>query len=250
MRHLLILLLLVLGLAVTGTAQAEDKEILIFGDIDYKPVSWQENGEMHGLAVAAVAHIRRSTGLPVRLVLQPWNRSYKAALAGEGGVIGLSHTRERAQLFDYSPLIYESQIRLTMLQNRAFPFDGVHSLRGRKVGGQLGASYGEEIDNAVKTGSITMIRDTSIEVRLRNLLAGNIDCILMSSNVKALEDAVREVQRTDPELMARAGKLVTLDKPVQSDPVYLAFRKDSLPPEIRQRIFDALSRWKVPAQYQ
>lgn len=248
MRHLLILLLLLIGLAASTPARAE--EIIIFGDINYKPVSWQENGEMQGLAVAAVEHIRRSTGLPVRLVLQPWNRSFKAALAGEGGVIGLSHTRERAQLFDYSPVIFESQIRLTMLQNRSFPFDGIHSLRGRKVGGQLGASYGEAIDNAVKAGSITMIRDTSLEIRVRNLLAGNIDCILMSSSVKALDEAVREVQRTDPDLVARSGKLLTLDEPVKSDPLYLAFRKDSIAPETRQLIFDALSKWKVPAQYQ
>ncbi|WP_028456440.1 substrate-binding periplasmic protein [Chitinilyticum litopenaei] len=242
MKRLLPLLLL-LGL-LPGLLRAH--EILIYGDIDYKPMSWLENNEMQGIAVAAVEHVRQQTGLPVRLVLQPWNRSYNAALAGKGGIIGLSYTRERTTLFDYSPVVYDSKIRIATLRSKAFRYKSVDDLRGKRIGSQLGASYGEAVDTAVRAGTITMVRDTSLEVRIRNLFAGNIDVILMSSSPKSLEDVVRN----DPELTPRAGEVMILDEPLKSDPLYLGFRKGSLNPEVQQQIFDALARFKPPAQYQ
>ncbi|MBE9609245.1 substrate-binding periplasmic protein [Chitinilyticum piscinae] len=242
-RPLLCLLCLFMALPGTPT-RAED--LVIYGDVAYRPVSWLENGENRGLAVALVEHVRQSTGLELRLVLQPWKRSYQAALAGEGGIIGLSLTRERQQLFDYSPLIYDSQILVVTRRERPACDKGPASLRGRKVAGHLGVSYGENIDAAIRAGDISMTRDGSLEVRVRNLLAGNIDCILMSSGRKGLED----VLRNSPDLDRRSDEIIVLDQPINSDPLYLAFRKGSISPQTRERIFAALARWKPAAPNQ
>jgi len=226
-------------------APAAAETLIVFGDDAYAPVIHMKQGQPDGALVRLLKRAESLTGDHYDLRLVPWKRAYELARRGEGGLIGVSYTQERAAIFDYSKSMYDDDIRIVTLKGREFAFAELSDLKGKLLGGVRGASYGEAVDKAIAAGLIQVDRDIGQVSRLRKVLAGRLDAALVG-NGPAGFDAVID---SHPELQANRDKFVALVKPLARDPLYLAFPKELGKSAALARFNEALDKLrKEPAR--
>ncbi|GAA5175639.1 hypothetical protein GCM10025771_08340 [Niveibacterium umoris] len=226
------------ALLLAGLAHGADDALVVFGDDNYPPIIWAENGEPRGELPRILSEVEALLGKRFTLQQSPWRRAYESALAGKGGVIGVSLTSERQKLFDFSDPIYDDNINVIVLRGHEFAFRALEDLNGKKLGGQLGASYGEAFDTALQNRSLVVDRDTSQIQRLRKLLAGRIDAALIGNGHAGLDATIA----ADPELLRNRDRFVALERPLAIDRLYLAFPKSMQAGELLQQFNAALHR--------
>lgn len=153
--------------------------------------------------------------------LLPWSRAYQMAQRGEAGIIGLSMTERRLELFDYSEVIFFDEVVVVVKRGHEFPFTTIQDLRGKRVGVGRGGTFGDDFDEAVDSGLFELYEDNGDVLRLKMLLAGRIDAALISPGKVAVEQLVS----SSPALRPLKDQLVVLPVPLKSDPNYLGFSK-------------------------
>jgi len=87
------------------------------------------------------------------------------------------------------------------------------------LGGNVGASYGTEVDAAIAAGLFTVDRDANQANRLRKVLARRMDGALIGNG----EVGLLAVLHSDSELWAARDQLTTLERPLTRDPLFVAF---------------------------
>jgi ABC-type amino acid transport substrate-binding protein len=205
-----------------GTLAAVNAETLqIRGDSEYVPVIYLRGGQPAGLLPAILKRAEAITGDRYEIELSPWKRAYDLAARGEGGVVGVSYTEERAKIFDFSKPVYDDDIQLVMLKDRSFTFNKLDDLKGKVVGGVSGASYGDKVDKQIAAGLFAVERDVSQTGRLRKLLAGRLDAALIGNGQAGFESVINSHE----ELRANRDRFVIAPVAVNLDPLHLAFAK-------------------------
>ncbi len=204
---------------VAGVASAE--HLLVYGDDAYAPVIYNVNGKPTGVLVDTLHQASALTGDTYEVRLFPWKRAYEHARAGRAAVVGISKTDERMALFDFSDAIYFDDIQIVVKKGREFPFTQLSDLKGKTIGGVLGASYGSAVDTAIQDGLFKMDQDTGQKGRLHKLLLDRVDAAFIGNGNEGLDRVIR----SDPELQARRDELVVLSTPLTRDPLYLAAAK-------------------------
>jgi polar amino acid transport system substrate-binding protein len=198
------------------------EEVVVFASDDYRPVSFRnEQGKEDGIAYALIKHYEQLTGRKVILDMASWKRSYLLAEKGKGGIIGLSKTKARSEIFDYSEPFYESIVGIVVKKGKEFPFNSVADLKGKLIGVTNGASYGEEFDNALAAKLFDVDMNYASDIRLKKLLYGRVDCAVVNNGELGLDEMIKK----DPELLNKRAQFVYLSKPLVRDPLYLAFHK-------------------------
>jgi ABC-type amino acid transport substrate-binding protein len=209
-----------LWLAIMLSAAAHADDLMVFGDDAYAPVIFQrQGGQPDGVLVRLLKRAEAFSGDRYHLQLLPWKRAYEMARRGEGGLIGVSYTQERAALFDFSKPVYDDDIRVVTLKGHEFPFNDLADLKGRLLGGVIGASYGERVDQAIAAGTLQIDRDIGQVGRLRKLLIGRLDAALIGNGQAGFE----AVLASSPELLAKREQFVLLSRPLTRDVLHLAF---------------------------
>lgn len=201
-------------------AQAQ-KPRVILGDDSYPPVIHMVKGRPQGFLVDVLERVQPRVQGNFDIQLMPWKRAYVLALRGQGGLVGVSRNQEREALFDFSQPIYNDDIRVVVLKGQGFPFRDLADLRGRRIGGVSGASYGERVDAAIRDGIFTVDRDIGQVSRLRKLLAGRLDAAFIGNGEKGLE----WVLSSHAELTEHRAQFELLPVPLTTDPLHLAFPK-------------------------
>jgi polar amino acid transport system substrate-binding protein len=210
---------LLAGLPLTGRAET----LSIYGDDSYAPVIYLDKASRKpaGFLVDLLRRAEAYSGDRYVIEVMPWKRAYVMAQRGQAGLIGVSFSQERATQFDFSRPIYNDDIHVVVLRGKEFPLQGLADLRGKLIGGVIGASYGETVDRAIAGGVFKVDRDVGQTSRLRKLLAGRLDGALVGNGPRGFEAVVQ----SHPELMAHRDELVLLPVPVTHDPLHLAFPK-------------------------
>ena len=218
MRHLQFLVALT-WILFWGHGHAETLTIL--GDDAYPPIVHLKAGKPAGVLPAILARAEKMTGDRYEIRLSPWKRAYDLAQRGEGGLIGVSYTKERAAFFDYSRPLYDDNILIVTLKGRSFPYSKLSDLKGKVIGGVNGASYGEEVDEAIAKGLFTVERDVSQAGRLRKLLADRLDAAFIGNGQAGFDNIVGSSE----ELRANRDRFTILPVALTKDPLHLAFAK-------------------------
>ncbi len=197
-------------------------EITILGN-DYKiPKIYIEGGSPRGILVDIAKYIDDNLKeYSFHYKLTPWARAYKSAVDGQGGIIGLSKTRERLKIFDYSDVIFYDDVIIVVLKDKEFQFEKMEDLKGRTVGIGRGGSFGDAYEKAKSEGVFKVEEDNGPVLRLRKLLQSRIDCALMSPGKFALYCTIDQ----DKNLMENKDKFIVLSKPLTRDPNFLGFSK-------------------------
>lgn len=195
--------------------------LVVFGDDAYAPVVFLVDGNPAGVLPDILSRAEALTGDRYQLQLSPWRRAYELARRGEGGVVGISYTEERAALFDFSKPLYEDNIQIVTLNDRTFPFAHIEDLQGKTVGGVNGASYGTAVDQAIADGLFTVDRDVGQAGRLRKLLAGRLDAAFIGNGMAGFNSVIDSHQ----DLRDNRNRFTILPTPLTHDQLYLAFAK-------------------------
>lgn len=211
--------------------------LLISGDDNYPPIIYQENQRPAGALPALLNALGKQTGLQFQLQLFPWKRAYETAVSGKSGLIGVSRNAEREKQFDFSDPLYFDDINLIAIKSRSFPFNGFDDLGGLRIGAQNGASFGEEADKELLAHKISLERDDSATSRLKKLLAGRLDLAVVGNGRAGLEGLLDN----DPGLASNRDQFVILPKPLNHDPLYLAFPKSMKMQAVLARINKAMA---------
>nr|WP_314900120.1 transporter substrate-binding domain-containing protein [uncultured Deefgea sp.] len=197
-------------------------DIVIYGDEDYPPIMYKDaQGQAQGVMAEAVRNFEKFSGQKIRQEPTSWRRAYEYATRGKGGIIGLSKTKERLAIFDYSDVIFEDNVYLTVRRGKEFDFKKLNDLKGKLIGVHLGASYGESVDAAIKAGIFSADTSTTDVIRLRKLLRGRLDAAVVTHGQIGLD----AILKSDPELIANKNEFVVLATPLVRDPLYLGFAK-------------------------
>ena len=197
-------------------------EITILGN-NYKiPKIYEEHDTPRGILVDITNYIDgQMKDYTFNISLYPWMRAYKMALRSKGGLIGLSKTQERLEIFDYSDVVYFDEVIIVVMKGHEFDFENIEDLKDKIIGIGRGGSFGDEYEKAKKEGLFKVEEDNGPVLRLRELLAKRIDCALISPGIFALNETIKKHK----SLMNNKAEFVVLSKPFMRDPNFLGFHK-------------------------
>jgi polar amino acid transport system substrate-binding protein len=230
-------LILVLVLAASGTAGLHAETLVVYGDDNYLPVIHHgASGKPAGVLVDILRKVSARTGDTYDIQLYPWKRAYELARRGSGALVGVSLTAERSDIFDFSDPIYNDDIQIVVRKGREFKFDQISDLKGKTLGGVIGASYGDLVDSAIQDGLFKVDRDVGQTGRLRKLLAGRMDGAIIGNGTAGYEALLR----SEPDLLAQRNRLGILKTPLARDPLYLAAPKSMQKKNVIERFNKAL----------
>ncbi len=215
---ILMIFLLIIFLSV-GNIFAQ--ELTILGYDKEPPKFYKERGQPKGIFIDMLRYIEKEIGYTFHIKLYPWKRAYTYSLMAKGGIIGLSMTKERLQIFDYSDIMYYDEVMVVVIKGKEFHFENINDLKGKKVGLIRGATFGDEFNQAVRSRLFTPKEDESHVQRLMKLLYGRIDVALVAPGKAGVFNYIQ----SDPHLRENKNKFVVLSKPLKRDPNYLGISK-------------------------
>lgn len=230
---------------LSGPSPVRAETIPVYGDSGYAPVIYLEDGKAKGTLVDILKAASRRSGDDFEIRLVPWKRAYESSQTGQGALVGVSLTSERSQIFDFSEPIYSDDIQIVVLKGREFPFRQLSDLKGKSLGGVLGASYGDAVDKAIKDGLFAVDRDIGLSSRLLKLLAGRIDGALVGNGQAGFEAALQ----SSPELLANRSKFNVLKVPLTQDLLYLAIPKSMKKSDVIARFNVALRQLQKTGEF-
>ncbi|HND85991.1 MAG TPA: transporter substrate-binding domain-containing protein, partial [Pseudobdellovibrionaceae bacterium] len=184
-----------------------------------------------GILVDELTKLGKKINVEFKFELFPWARALEKSKDGSGGIIGVSKTSEREQVFDYSEPIYVDSIIAVVMKGREISFRTLEDFNGKRIGVQIGASYGEEVDRYLASGKAIVDRDVDRVNRIVKLLNNRIDVAFIGNGHKGLKQIIENKSFKDS-----GKKLIVLPKRIQEDPLYLAFAKKANKTELIKKI--------------
>lgn len=195
--------------------------VTIFSADDFPPVIHLQDGKPAGALSDVLKRVEQQSGIQFQLILLPWKRAYLEAEQGNGGIIGLSKNTERLTIFDYSDVVYNNDILIVTHRQNPLKFDTLADLYGKKIGIQIGVSYGDDFAAAVLNNKLQVAEVGDVPHRLRLLLAGQVDGVLGGNELRDFA----LIAKNDPFFTAHRDELMLLPKPFAEDPLFLGFAK-------------------------
>lgn len=174
-----------------------------------------DTGMPGGLYCELILEAFKRMDVPVVVRAVPWKRALYDADAGAAGIGGVYSNSERLQKYDYSDALFEERIVVYVPKGKDFRLTSIADLYGKKINVMAGWSYGDEFDEAVKAGLITVDEVSGDEKTLFLLAAGRNDATL--SVLESGEATVRK--------LGYADRLTRLPEVLIVNKTYLAFGK-------------------------
>jgi polar amino acid transport system substrate-binding protein len=243
--HRFVLKALILCVSSLYASTAFGEKVVVYAHEAYFPAVYLDHGKATGILPDIFTRLSKDTGDTYELVLVPWKRALQQSLNGKGGITSFSFTKERAILYDYSEPIYDDELQLVVLKGHEFVFREIVDLKGKTVGGNVGAVFGEKIDQAIADGMFKMERDEAHISRLLKLLHGRMDVAIMAGGAENIESLLV----SNPELKEARSKFVVLPNPFAKDTLFLAFVKTMNMKPALARFNKALADLKKSKEY-
>lgn len=245
LRHSLLRLSVILTTTLLSAPCFSEEIIRIYTieefDNDGKPVPLHKDTvtllNLLGKNLAAQFEVRRV----------PWKRAMDNALQGDGILLGMSITTERAKKFAFSDPINMSRNWLITRCDAKFPFDTLADLKGKTLGVVLGTSAGEQFDQQANV-LFKLENDTGAGIsRLQKLMAGRMDALVWygsTDNVKEMEGIINRTFTTNfpNQKNNTTAPLCVLPKPVSTVSNHFAMKLDSDKNQLLTRINLAMAK--------
>lgn len=199
--------------------RAFGEDIVIYGNDSKPPKYFIENNQPKGILIDIMKYVDTKLQESFSYKLYPWKRAYSKALRGDGGIIGLSKNKERLEIFDYSDVMYYDTLLFVVIKGNEFTYNDVNDLKGKKIGCQRNASFGDNFEEAKKY--LIFEEDNSNKTRLLKLLNKRIDVALIGPGKVGVDNVIKN----DELLYKNRDKFIIIKKPFKNDPNYLGFAK-------------------------
>jgi polar amino acid transport system substrate-binding protein len=186
----------------------------------------------YGIAGKLITEAFAASGVEVVYVIYPWNRALE--LSRRGGIEATAtwfESADRRADYHLSDPLFDSKFLLYYLKDKPIAWQKVDDLDGIKIGATTGYFYGEAFAQAEKSGKITVIRASSDETNLKNLLLGRLDAFPLDQQVAEFLFA-NDIPSTDA---ARIGHNAVA---VHSRPQHLLISRKAANGEALIRLFN------------
>jgi len=215
-----------------------DENIVVFGN-NYKPPKiWTQDTIDQGILVEVMYEVQKELGIKFEVQTHPWARAFKLASFNQGGIVGISYTKQRAKKFDFNSVpLFLDTIILVVKKGKEFSFENITDLKDKKVGYCRGCSFGKVFEEAKKY-FIPIETDDSREQRLKMLLNDKIDVALIGPGNIGFFTVCDETNQFED------GDFTVLKKPLVVDPNYIAFEKSMKKKELLEK-FDKILQKKI-----
>jgi two-component system cell cycle sensor histidine kinase/response regulator CckA len=153
---------------------SSNRPLVLFGDANFPPMSWVENGEPKGLNVDVAKAVAAKMGRELRLELMNWNYAQSRVRAGEAdGLLAMTFSPERAEVFDFAvPTL--SRFYSLFVRSGDLTIDRVDDLTGKRVGVTLGGLPRTVLG---ARGNINLVLVDSYPDAFDRLSAGALDAV-------------------------------------------------------------------------
>ena len=206
MNQLKIVTLLLAFISPLCVSESHPIQITIYGDDNYPPYSFVENGKTKGIYYdileEAFAQMPR---YDVELKSIPWKRGL--ALLQQGKIFALypPYYRPERQFMDYSIAILEEELVAVCLANEMMSArtEWVEDYVGLTIGINLGYASIKESDQ----GKLTIVESKGTREGLMRLASGKIDCYV-NDKISILWEVNRikkQLWKEDPEVVVGAS---------------------------------------------
>jgi len=237
--------LAVLFLVYSFTPCGNAEEIVRLTNGEWSPYM-SKNLKHYGVFSHIVTEAFGLEGIKVNYRFFPWKRGYEIAKKGKfDGSIGWAPTRKREEDFYFTNPVTHNKKVFFHLKNTPFKWNTIENLKGLKIGGTLGYTYGEEFDRAAKEGRIQVQYVPKETQNLKKLLKGRIDIFPVEIEIG--------YALIYSELFPKQAALLTHHpKPVQETPLCVVISKN-MDSQRAKRLVNAfnegLNRLKATGKY-
>lgn len=169
----------------TGTGGEGDRTLVMATSADYPPYEFVDSAsgsqEIQGFDVDIARYITEELGYELEIQNVDFNGLIPALQANRADFVmaGMTPTDERKQNADFSDIYYEARNTIVTTQNSGL--NTIDSLRGKKVGVQLGSTQEQAAKEQVQGATIVSLN--RINEMIQELKAGRVDAVIMEDTV-------------------------------------------------------------------
>lgn len=214
-------------------AERSTVRVLVIGVIEYPPYEYLEGGYVKGPSVEVVQEVFRRMGQPIELRVLPWSRMLHMMEIGDlDAALDVYYTPERNEYMVYPdhPTAVYPQVFFVESDSDITFSGSLEDMEGYTINVIRDFSYGEAFDNAVKDGTLTVVRSDSSESQMFKLANGRI-------NIAA--DTLFSGTRVAKE-MGYEDQVKALEPPFDLLYSYLTFSKESAFADVQQEYDEVL----------
>lgn len=169
----------------------------------------------NGLAINLVTTALKRAGYPASVKFESWPRTMQGVNIGVYDVIGaIWYTSDRAEAFAFSEPYLTNVVKVVRRKDRAFPFNHLTDLVGKRVGIVNGYAYGDNFD---RIELLTKVPSNHVILNLLDVAAGRLDA--------TLDDELVLRYGISRYLKNTSNELEILPKPVSSRGLRIAVSK-------------------------
>ena len=151
-----------------STISVAKETVTIASNCDASP-GWSEYSKHYGFILHIVTEAFKVKGVQVEVIwYNSWKRAFEQAKKKEAdSTCCWFFVEERTKGFYYSDPVTEDAQVFFHLKSFKFDWNTVDDLKGIQIGGNTGFFYGDEFNEAEKTGKITMDRARNYDQNLK-----------------------------------------------------------------------------------
>ncbi len=185
------------------------------------PPYLSKDSKHYGFASHIVTEAFAQVGIRVEYGFRPWKRAYLLAQRGawDGSVVW-AWSKERAEGFYFSDSVMEAENVFFHRRDTFFNWKTYDDLAGQRIGATSGYYYGDEFEEAEKSGIIKVDKAVSDELGFKKLLKRRIDAFVIVSDVgytlmsKLLTHSQKTLLTHHPKPVYKTGFSLILSKKV------------------------------------
>jgi polar amino acid transport system substrate-binding protein len=226
-------------LAFSLAVSAGRADELVAVDEGNPPFSYESSTGTAGVYPALIRGLFRRINVPVTIQAMPWKRAAMMADTDGIGLCGLIKTERYEARYDFSAPLVALDMRIYVRRGKAFPYAGLESLRGRRLGVLRGWTYGDAFELARAQNWFDVEEASGDGLNIDKLINNRIDAALIPREaadlILSMSDAI--------------GRVAPLDTPFLSESTYLAFAKSANKKPLIEALNGALAEMRADGSY-
>lgn len=167
----------------------------------------------------------------------PWKRAMQQGLsdARYSGLMAVWRTAEREKICHFSAPIGSTQTVLAYLKETPLQAASLADLRDMRIGTVAGYANGEQFDDMLKRGELTVDEGVNDEINLKKLLIKRFPVIVIEKHVLRYLLLSRQFSKAERE------RIAIIENVFKERPVHICFKRSS-EGEARQKGFNSVIR--------
>lgn len=204
-------------LLIVVSLSTRSQTIVLTAVGDPWPVLLNPDTKEQGLLTEIVRKAYKTQGYDLKIKFVPWSRAMVMIQQKQADLlIGAWYTEERNDYLLYSDIIFSSALSFVKLKDSPFEYEGLASLKGKRVGTILGYQYGNDF---LRDPNIIRITSDSILINIHNVIAERINL--------ALDDHYVVKFMLDQHIKDWKSQLSIVKKPLTDKDLFLAANRSN-----------------------